>query len=630
MCTHSGEYACLFAVAARALLTQVVNRLTPHRDCRVLVLGGLLALVFAPVFGQTLPGAATPGGALPEIPDTDFSIPASPDELFPIPPVIDRPLGVEDGERLFVAKFLLKGTIDRPDLGILKADLRKMLEESRVLTQGLDKVGPDGFTDEERQEIAAFMRVVVEDPEWDNQLADYEVLVDRLREERLDRDTGMTIGQMQDVANAVTQYYRNAGFVLAQAFIPAQEVADGVVTIEVLEGTLGNVLAEGNKNFPDEVLAAPFQDLIDSPVTASSIESSILLLSDLAGLGVFGVFQPGQEVGTSDLILKVQKEKTWEATARYDNHGTRFTGENRVFTELTLNNMARRGDRLSWTMLQQYNPKKSFFGSLKYERPIFIPGLSVTALYSRNFFDVGAELRELNVGGVSKTGTAFLKYAVSRSRQKNLYVQVGASRKQAVTKVNRGVVARDDLSMFEGSVTFDLIDPETRSINIGSLGVVVGLNDWLGGMGDSDSVTLRQIPPTRTTGSGKFAANTFNKVIGSFSRIQNLYDSLSAILRLEGQWSPSILTSTEQYHIGGPSNLRAYPPSEFLMDSAFLARSSSRLMSRVLPRPRYHSKTSTGVTYCTLRFLPIMPTALFIHPALPMRLRCRWVVWAWV
>ena len=351
------------------------------------------------------------------------------------------------------------------------------------------------------------MRAVVDDPEWDNQLADYEVLVDRLREERLDRDTGMTIGQMQEVANAVTQYYRDAGFILAQAFIPAQEVADGEVTIEVLEGTLGSVLAEGNKNFSDEVLAAPFQDLIDAPVTASSIESSILLLTDLAGLGVFGVFQPGQEVGTSDLILKVQQERTWEASARYDNHGTRFTGERRVFTELTLNNMARRGDRLSWTMLQQYEPKNSFFGSLKYERPIFMPGLSLTALYSRNSFDVGAELRALNVGGVSKTGTAFLKYAVLRSRQKNLYVQAGASRKQAETKVDRAVVARDDLSVFESSVIFDLIDPATRSINIGSLGVSVGLGDLLGGMGDHDTVATRQIPPTRTTGSGKFADN---------------------------------------------------------------------------------------------------------------------------
>ena len=501
--------------------------------CRAIFVA-LAALAHTPAVAQQLPGAATPGGALPELPDVDFSTPVAPETLFPIPLVIDRPLDVNDGERLFVSKFLLKGSVDRPGQGILQADLKKLLEDDRVSVQGLDEVGPDGFTDEERHEIASFMRAVIEDPEWDNKLADYELLVDRLRDEQLNRDVGMTIGQMQELANAVTQYYRNAGFILAQAFISAQEVEDGVVTIEVLEGTLGNVLAEGNKSFSDEVLAAPFQDLIDSPVTASAIESSILLLTDHAGLGVFGVFQTGQQVGTSDLILKVQKEKPWEATVRYDNHGTRFTGKNRVFTEFALNNPTRSGDRVSWTMLQQYKPKKSFFGSLKYERPILLPGMTITTLYSRNFFDVGSELQALNVSGVPKTGSAYLRYAVSRSRQRNLYAQAGISRKQALTKVDRAVVARDDLSMIEGSLTFDLIDPDTRSINIGSVGVSFGLEDWLGGMGNQETVATRQLSPTRTTGSGKFADNTFKKFVASFSRIQTIYDGLSAILRMEG------------------------------------------------------------------------------------------------
>ena len=141
MSTHSVGYACLFAVGARALLQQAVKRLRPNRVPGELAVLGLLMLVAMPALGQTLPGAATPGGALPEIPETGFSTPALPDELFPIPPVIDRPLGVEDGERLFVAKFLLKGTVDRPDQGILEAELEKMLEESRVVHSGSGQRG---------------------------------------------------------------------------------------------------------------------------------------------------------------------------------------------------------------------------------------------------------------------------------------------------------------------------------------------------------------------------------------------------------------------------------------------------------------------------------------------------------
>ena len=563
MRTHSGGFACLFVASMRVLLMVFLTRRRILGAAAV----GVMSLVAGSALAQ-LPGAATPGGAFPNIPDTDLSPPAD-QEIFPIPPVIDRPLAIDEGDRLFVSKFVLKGGVDRPDQGILIEELKALLENRRLEAQGLTAVGGDGFTDEERSEIANFMNTVVADPDWGNRLADYESLVDRLRQERLDREVGMTLGEMQELANAITQYYRNAGFILAQAFIPAQEVAEGVVTIEVLEGTLGSVLVEGNENFSDDVLAAPFQELIDAPVAASSVESSILLLTDLAGLGVFGVFQPGTQVGTSDLLLRVQQEDRWDATARYDNHGTRFTGRNRLFAEFTYNNPTWVGDRLSGSILQQYNPKNSFFGSLEYERPILIPGLTVTGSYSRNFFDVGAEFGDVNISGVSKVGTVFARYAVLRSRQKNFYVQAGMSRKQSLTKVDEIEVAKDDLSMFEGSVSFDLIDPDTRSVNIGSFGTSVGMDELFGGMGDAEEVAQRPLPPTRTTGTGKFADNTFLKFNADFSRIQSLYGHLSVILRTEGQWSPHLLTSLEQYHIGGPTNVRAYPPSEFLMDSAF-------------------------------------------------------------
>ena len=202
---------------------------------------------------------AQTGGVVidPVLPDEELTIPEPADAgMFPIPPVIDRPIGEDEGDRLFVSSFELKGVIDRSEMGIDQGELSAILEQARMEAQGLSEVGEDGFTDAERMEIASFMRAVVNDPDWDNKLSDYEALVDKLREEKVQREAGMTIGQIQNVANTVTEFYRRAGFVLAQAYIPAQEVADGVVAIEVIEGTLGSVLAEGNKRFSDKLLAA--------------------------------------------------------------------------------------------------------------------------------------------------------------------------------------------------------------------------------------------------------------------------------------------------------------------------------------------------------------------------------------
>ena len=352
-----------------------------------------------------MPAAATPGAAQPQI-STEFKAPAPRPNLFPIPPSVDRPLDVEEGDRLFVSSFKLDGVEERPGKGIALDQLHKIIDDLRRERQQLDAIDEHGFTEIERAEIAVFMTKVVADSDLDMRFEDYEALIDKLRAIKEQRDSGMTIGQMQEVAAAVTQYYRSAGFVLAQAFIPAQEVSDGVVTIEVLEGRLGNVLAEGNEGYTTDILTSPFVDLVGTPVSGEEIQSAILSVSDYPGLAVFGVFQPGAEVGTTDLLLRVQDEKEFDVSLRADNHGTRFTGERRLFGEVSWNNPMGGGDRFTAGYLRQYWPAKATFFKFAYQRPI-LPWLSTGFSYSRNPFEIGAELRELDLAGEHENNRSF-------------------------------------------------------------------------------------------------------------------------------------------------------------------------------------------------------------------------------
>ncbi|MCP4488283.1 MAG: ShlB/FhaC/HecB family hemolysin secretion/activation protein, partial [Gammaproteobacteria bacterium] len=48
-------------------------------------------------------------------------------------------------------------------------------------------------------------------------------------------------GQIETVADRITQFYRQRGFHLAKAYIPKQEARDGVVTLALLLGSLGEV-----------------------------------------------------------------------------------------------------------------------------------------------------------------------------------------------------------------------------------------------------------------------------------------------------------------------------------------------------------------------------------------------------
>jgi hemolysin activation/secretion protein len=545
--------------------------LRPERTCRLAQAAAmlLLAAMLSPARAQ-LPAGASPGGALPQIDQPALRDPTPPPAAFPIPPAVERPLAEDEGQRLFVKRFLMEGVTDRPQSGIDARELEALVEELRVQRQGLDKVDDSGFTAEEKAEIATFMREVINNPDLDYLGPEYEALVDRLRELKAERDAGMTVGQMQQIADAVTEYYRSAGYVLAQAYIPAQEVADGAVQIAVLEGTLGNVLVEGNKAYSADVLVSPFQELIDAPVTADGVESAILTASDYPGLSVFGVFRPGRDVGTTDLVLRVQDERPWDISVRADNHGTRFTGKNRGILEGSLNNPTGAGDRLSATAVRQFNPANSNFGELRYERPFWAPGLLLGASWSRNPFKVGAELRPVQLTGESTTAELYADRSLIRSRGTNLFGRVGWRRTEEVTSVAKTPIGEDQLSFLFGELRFDNIDPDAQAINAATLGASYGLGDQFGG--NSRETALGQaVGPRRIGGSGKVAANEFWKIDATLTRFQKITDGVTMLARVEGQFTNSLLTSTNQFAIGGPANVRAYNVSEFLVDRALFA-----------------------------------------------------------
>ena len=550
-------------------LTTENVRLRGSRDTSWSRLTGVLYVclaLWAPALWAQF-GGATPGGALPVLPASPPELPDPADlEPFPVPPAVERPVDATAGERLFVGEFVLQGAEDHPKEGIRVADLEDLVESLRREYLGLVDVDDNGFTESERDRISDVVRGLMDAKDPAAHAGELEELLKGLREQRFRRLAGMTIGQIQEVAAAVTQRYRSAGFILAQAIIPAQEVDDGVVIVEVIEGKLGGVVFQGNEMYRDAVLAAPFEELIDTPVTASTIETAILSASDFPGISVFGVFQPGTRVGETDLVIRTQEERSWEASVRADNYGTRFTGQYRAFADVQWNNPTGVGDRFYAAILRQFDPTNARFWQLEYERPIGPPGMSIGVSGQRNPFDVGSDLAGAGLTGESEIFRLFGRQSLIRSRQKNVSSILTWRRSNATTSQFGVPIATDELSMLEVEVDFDSIDSRARGLNVGALGFTIGLGDLLGGVGDTKANQAGGCP-SRFGASGACATNDFFKSYASYSRLQRLDEGISLLVRTEGQWSPSLLTSLEQFGIGGPASVRAYPVSEALFDS---------------------------------------------------------------
>lgn len=528
-----------------------------------------------------LPDAATPGGALP-IPELRSLEASDPSQfVFEIPPVFQRPLGVEEGGRVFVREFLITGVIDDPDAGILKAeldalvaerfeDLNDLLARLRVTRQEQDEVGPDGFTPEERERIINFMADVVKDLSPDRQLEAYQAFVDQLRQQRMERTRGLTIGQLQLIADEVTRYYRDKGFFLAQAVIPAQEVVDGVVIIRVLEGRLGNVRAEGNSGYSEARLRDPFDPVIGELVTVEAIEDSLLTLQGYPGLSAVGVFQPGEEVGTADLLVNVTGEDDWDAMLRGDNHGTRFTGESRLLGEFSWNNPSGYGDLLQLTALQTFEPENSLFGGMRYEIPLHDPQYRLGAEYSENTFDVAGLSSgggSSDVSGESTIARAFMKQDLLVSRATRVGTNYALSLKSAETESGGTISSMDDLAVLSAQLDYENIDSASATISSAYAKLSQGVDGFLG-VPTEEELEARTTRTSRTARGGRAVGSDFTKLNFGYSWLKSLDANQTLLFRLNGQYTWDLLTSLEQFVIGGPTTVRALPASQFLVDNA--------------------------------------------------------------
>ena len=90
---------------------------------------------------------------------------------------------------------------------------------------------------------------------------------------------------LTEAANNVRAYYRAKGYFLAQAYLPAQQIRDGVVEIAILEGRLGTIELKpdpASRLRPDFARGILDQHLKEGdPITETGLERPLLLLSDL-------------------------------------------------------------------------------------------------------------------------------------------------------------------------------------------------------------------------------------------------------------------------------------------------------------------------------------------------------------
>ncbi|MDB4444533.1 hypothetical protein N9174_04265 [bacterium] len=376
----------------------------------------------------------------------------------------------------------------------------------------------------------------------------------KLTEEFKNRE--LTFDEMNGLAELITLEYQERGYMVAKAFIPEQEIKDGVLKVTITEGNVGKIMVVGNKYYKDRVLTRNFQPLVKHGVIKeSTLERAYLLTNDLPSAETNVVLEPGGDPGTVDVILKTKDKTAVSLGLDYNNYGSEVVGENRFGAKFDVTDPWL-GSTLSLRVITSREWGDTALGTADWTIPVNNYGtkFGVGALTS-NYAVVGVGLADLGFEGDSTFYHGNLTHPFLKKRDKNLSGTLGYEHKKTNNFQFEDILASTDET-----------DEGYLGLNFDNLDRFLGKNflsfRYYYGSADVDS----QPPPSRPA-----ADDRFNRLFFELSRVQKIKGYTNILLSAFGQYSPDRLLPFDGFVIGGYGTVRGQPPFVFIGDSGYAA-----------------------------------------------------------
>lgn len=371
---------------------------------------------------------------------------------------------------------------------------------------------------------------------------------------------------LRALAERVAATYRERGYPFVRATLPAQEIADGTLRIEVLEGRWGRIEPAGERWMVDG--ARPFLAPLarGALIHAKPLERVVLLLEDQPGIHVVPVLRPGEGRGEGDLAVGVERDSRVSGQASLDNAGSRWSGEHRAQAVVGFDSPFAFGDRLLLRAL--VTDERLWLGGIDYERPLGGSGLRGLAGVARTHYTLGGPYRAIGANGVADVATLRLSYPIVRTQLANLSLSAALVHKSLEDRNDVVGEARD-----RSSRSLPLTLQFDRRDGLLGGGIVYGaLSFTAGELRLGAAQRTLDATTARTEGA-------WRKLNLDAARIQRLPGPFALYGRYSAQWASRNLDSSESFVLGGIYGVRGYPPGEGLGSRGWLAQAELRWLA---------------------------------------------------
>ena len=365
-------------------------------------------------------------------------------------------------------------------------------------------------------------------------------------------NTLISFSELKNVTAAIQNLYIQ-NHRIAKVSIPPQEIKDGIILLEIIEGKMGSVIftppKEGVKLRADvDNLKRYIRTRKDGSqyIDSQPLERAIALVNELPGVVVTGEFEQGDSLGQSNFRINVNDGPLLSTSVALSNYGSTSTGIFQANASLNLNNPMGYGDQVTLDALQSLG---SSYVQLGYSLPVGYDGwrTGVQASYL-TFHTLTSAIPTL---GNATTVGVNASYALLRNPGNSATLRFSMDDKNYENNQAGENISKYQITSLSAAVNGNFSDSTHSVINY-SLTLTSG------------NIKIINDTQAEQDLSGPITVGRYNKLGYNVSRTQELsfLPKTSWLISAYGQFADKNLNSAEHMYIGGTYAVRAYPVSQ--------------------------------------------------------------------
>jgi hemolysin activation/secretion protein len=371
----------------------------------------------------------------------------------------------------------------------------------------------------------------------------------------------VSLEQLRQAADAITQLYLDRGYITSRAVLGEQTIQNGVVQIQVIEGSIEDIKVEGTRRVRDAYVRSRVGLGAQTPLNRDDLEDQLRLLkADPLFTNVEASLRPGTDLGQSVLIVRVTEAKSVSGIITVDNYSPPSVGSVRLGGSLAYRNLTGYGDVASLTF---FHTTVSGADTLdfSYQIPLNPMNGTLQLRISPNWNKiVTPAFAALDIQGRSQLYEASFRQPLFRNPRREFALSLGFAAQNGQTFLFNDTpfpfgIGPDD----EGNSRTRVLKFGQDYIKRDPQGAWAVRSQFSFGLGILNATENRDPIP-----DGRFVS-----WLGQIQRVQRLGNDHLLILQGDLQLSPDTLLPSQQFVIGGGQSLRGFRQNARSGDNGF-------------------------------------------------------------